>query len=258
MKINNNSLINIVETKDYIRHNTESCEKNILVHPKNKLIYEAKIVCYQYNKYRKLILTKKAYKDITENYHVSKDIRFPVLRSLPARQDSILIDENTLLRYIKDDTFLAGTFHYIDEWTKAIKTFFFWMNLEKEIVVMDDYSRVNNKEENMEVFKEKFFSKFMLIITYLELTDIQTEILNPRSSVGTKKTDKFKNETNKQYIIVKSNWNTEKVILTDIHVRGHWRLQPYGVGRSQYKYIFIDAYDKGMTRRAAQKDLVNS
>jgi hypothetical protein len=90
----------------------------------------------------------------------------------------------------------------------------------------------------------------------LELTPITYNFIDGKKTYNPNKSEKITNETNKRFIMVNTNWNVETISLCDIRVRGHWRLQPYGSGRSQYKYIYIQPFEKGITRRLPQKELV--
>lgn len=258
MKINENTLINIVQTKDYITHHTNFINN---VKPKdirNFLTYEKKINFFNAtNTFRKLILSSNVINDIDNNYFCSKDIRYKVLKTLPNRTDSIMIDENTLLRYIKTDDEIICCFDYVGNNKKDnLFNFFFFIDLENETIKIDNYEYLTKDYISYEKFVDEFFSRFMLVVTYLELTPITTIILDSGKKVGTKKAGKYFNETNKRFILVTSDWNVEKIDLRDIHVRGHWRLQPCGIGRTQYKYVYIKPYEKGITRRLSQKELV--
>jgi hypothetical protein len=219
--------------------------------------YEERISFFKEKRFRRLILSKKTNENLS-NYLVPKEIRYNVLRSLPNRIDSILIDGNNLLRYVKTDELILGMFDMLGG-DGQIYNYFFRMDLVNETLVInsgDDTGSDVDIKKSYGLFMQSFFSKFMVIVTYLELTPVTLDVIEGGRSFGTKKEGKIKNETNKRFILVNTNWNTEKIDLRDIHVRGHWRLQPCGVGRSQYKYIFISPYDKGITRRLSQKELV--
>tara|TARA_B110000285_G_C14966663_1_gene534422 strand:+ start:63 stop:851 length:789 start_codon:yes stop_codon:yes gene_type:complete len=262
MKLNHLSFINVVESKHYINHHVDYINSVKLEDDNRKLtMYEERIRFFEENRWRRLILSSKTKKNLS-NYTVPKEIRYNVLRSLPNRMDSILIDNVTLLRYIKTDTHILGMFD-----TKGIgeglpiNNYYFRFDLVEERATLsvgnpEDMNDPTKIDKTMGVFLEKFFGLFMVVVTYLELTPTILHIVDGGRSFGTKRDFKVKNETNKRFIIVNSNWNEEKINLRDIHVRGHWRLQPYGAGRTQYKYIFIQPFEKGIIHRLAQKELV--
>lgn len=249
MKINNDSIINMVETKDFINHHVNFLEKAKIHDLKNLVSYEERISFFKENRFRRLVLSEKTEKNLC-NYMVPKTIRYDVLRSLPNRIDSIMLDKNNLLRYIKTDNSICCTFDYIVDGN--LHNYYFRFDLVNENVIV---TGVDYKIEYQR-FLEVFFNKFMVVVTYLELTPVTLEILEGGRSFGIKKEGKIKNDTNKRFILVNTNWNVEKIDLRDIHVRGHWRLQPYGTGRSKYKYIFIKPYEKGLIHRLPQKELV--
>lgn len=260
MKLNKYSNINVVESNDYIKHHVDFLNSVKTKDIEHIEIYEERISFFKETKWRRLILSEKT-KNNLSNYLVPKKIRYDVLRSLPNRIDSIMIDKCTLLRYSKTDTQIMGMFDTEDEKTKQLNNYCFRFDLVNEKVTINSGNGLSGFSEtelkiSYDLFLEEFFSKFMVVVTYLELTPITLEIIEGGRSVGTRRDNKIKNETNKRFILVNTNWNVEKVDLRDIQVRGHWRLQPCGVGRSQFKYIFIQPYDKGITRRLPQKELV--
>lgn len=269
MKLNENSLINVIESKDfkdyYLEWNKKQSE-NFFVnydlflekYGDDKLyeIFPNKDFFYSQSMTRRLIFSKKSL-DNLKNYKVPKDIRVEVLRTLPNRMDIIQLDESMVMRYVKTDKMVYVSFNYTIKEKQNLFVFFFSINLETGYVASDNYEYDTDKMLDFDEMKEKYYNKFMVVVTYLELTPVTYNIIDGNRSYGTKKEDKVKNETNKRFIMVNTNWNVETITISDIHVRGHWRLQPYGVGRSQYKYIYIQPFDKGITRRLPQKELVN-
>lgn len=272
MKLNEKSLINIVESKDfkdyYLSWNEKSSKKFfshydlfIEKYGDDKIfeIFSNKEFFYSQSVSRRLIFSKKSLGNL-DNYKVPKEIRVEVLRTLPNRMDIIQLDENTIMRYIKTDKLVCVSFNKIEKTDKVgedLFVTFFSINLETGYVASDNYEYQTGKMLEFDEMKEKYYNRFMVVVTYLELTPITYNVIEGGRSYGTKKDNKIKNETNKRFIMVNTNWNVETISLLDIHVRGHWRLQPHGVGRSQYKYIYIQPFDKGITRRLPQKELVS-
>ena len=268
MKVNENSIINVVDSKhfkDYYLHCNQECEKNFFTNydlfiekygdDKFYEIFPNKEFFYSQSVSRRLIFSKKSL-DNLNNYKVPKDIRIEVLKTLPNRMDVIQLDESTVMRYIKTDKMVYVSFNSLEKTTQGLYVVFFSVNLETGYVSSDNYDFLTKKMLDFDDIKERYYNKFMVVITYLELTPITYNFIEGKQSYGTKKEGKVKNETNKRFIMVNTNWNVETISLCDIHVRGHWRLQPHGVGRSQYKYIYIQPFDKGITRRLPQKELV--
>ncbi len=269
MKLNDKSLINVLDSKGFKEHHLSWTQKNVeyfFTHYDKFMekygddnIFEnfsCKEYFYSQKVTRRLIFSKKSLSNL-DNYQVPKEIRVEVLRTLPNRVDLIQLNNDEVVKYVKTDKMVCVTFNIEDNHTNEIKTFFFSINLETGYVSYDNYDYQTNREIEFNEMKEKYYNKFMVVVTYLELTPVTYSIIEGQRSYGTKKEDKVKNETNKRFIMVKTNWNVETISLFDIHVRGHWRLQPHGVGRSQYKYIYIQPFEKGITRRLSQRELVS-
>jgi hypothetical protein len=270
MKLNENSIINVVDSKDFKQfyiHWNKQCSDKFFKHYDLAVqefggenifdIFTHKEFFYSQSSSRRMIFSKKSLNNLS-NYKVPKDIRVEVLKTLPNRKDVIQLDENTIMRYIKTDKMVYVSFNTLGLPKNGLGVYvnFFSVNLETGEILFDNYDYQTEKMLDYNDIKEMYYNKFMVVVTYLELTPITYNFIDGNRSYGTKKEDKIKNETNKRFIMVNTNWNVETISLCDIQVRGHWRLQPYGVGRSQYKYIYIQPFEKGITRRLPQKELV--
>lgn len=270
MKIDNLSICSLVKLKDFcdfqIKYTVE-WKKKYESHfsELQKKIYQEKINFYNERGFRILVLSEQS-KENLKDYVVPKEIRIDVLKSLPNRKDIIQIDTHNCIKYWKDDNKVSVITCYRKNITQTDKmtnddlvhVHFFFIDLKTGEVGMDNkYSYNNGIIDSVEKLIENFYSKFMVLITYLELTELKYELVESVLSKKRKTILGISNSSRNNIIHIKSNWNTRKIIMNDIHVRGHWRLQPYGIGRSQYKYIYIQPFDKGLTRRLAQKELVN-
>ncbi len=262
MKIKEESLINVVNQKDYVNHHINYMMKVMVMDKKNEDNYISKMKLFEPNvNWRKLVFSEKSKKNL-DNYTIPKDIRVEVLKSLPNRNDIILIDEHNCIKYIKTENELMVSFHYtnnndINIYNQpVVYMFYFQINLITGNVSSDHLDFESNKTINTEMLIEKFYSRFLVVVTYLELTEVTLNIIEGGRSFGTWNSGKIKNETKNRIIMVNTNWNTETISLNSFSVRGHWRLQACGVGRSQFKYIYIKPYEKGLIRRLPQKELV--
>ena len=261
MRIKENSLINEIQHNNYVAFHCEYIMKALMSDDERKQVYLNKMNLCNEKNYRKMIFSKKSVQNL-DNYIVPKDIRVDVLKSLPNRKDIIQLDESTCIQYIKTDELLSVIFHYtkqdvLNPWgQKAILMNYFEVNLEDGNVTSDYNLCGTNEVLDRNSLIEKFYSKFLVVLTYLELTDVTYDILLGGMSFGTNKQGKIKNDTRNKYILVNTNWNTTIIRIDEFSVKGHYRLQPYGVGRKQYKYIFIEPYTKGGIKRLAQKNLV--
>lgn len=102
---------------------------------------------------------------------------------------------------------------------------------------------------------EEFVYKFLC---FFYLTDNNEEIINAGRVYGTRKTGKISNDFNFPVTLVTSKWNTTTIRTESFGVRGHFRLQPFGEERSNYKLIFIEPFVKNGYKRTAGKLLTNN
>lgn len=223
--------------------------------------------------YRKLVLSDKSYKNLS-NYKAPSDIRIDVLKTLPNRKDMIQINSETSLKYKKTDTYLSILFLFISSKTKKLDTFFVYIDIISGHVFHDETLSDELEVENKGTFNvvtnndviikykemvEKFYSLFMVCITYIELTDVTLNICLANSKRGNiLKNDILKNELPYDVIQVNTNWNISKIHIGDkFEVKGHYRLAPHGTADNKYyKYIFIDTYQKtGIIKRKAGKEI---
>ncbi len=240
MRIKEDSLINQIQRKEYVKFHVD---------------FQTKAILSETN-YRKLVFSKKSIDNLV-NYVVPKDIRVDVLKILPNRKDIILLDERNCIQYIKTDEHLCVMFHYtVPNDNDFTHMGYFEVNLVTGKLSCDD--RVSHTKEQMDKEKlmELYYSKFLVVVTYLELTEVTLNVLQGGGSFGTNKQGKIKNDTRNKYILVNTNWNTTTIRLDEFSVRGHFRLQPCGVGRKNYKYVYIEPYTKGGIKRLAQKKTV--
>jgi hypothetical protein len=262
MKIKEESLLNIVNEKSYVNHHVSYIMKAMSIDEKNKDIYISKMMLFGEGiNWRRLVFSEKSKKNL-DNYTIPKDIRVDVLKSLPNRKDIILIDEHNCIKYIKTDKELIVSFHYTNKThinnynSPVVYMFHFRVDLITGDVSSDNLDFESNTVTSTEMLIEKFYSRFLVVVTYLELTEVTLNIIEGGRSFGTWNSGKIKNETKNRIIMVNTNWNTETISLNSFSVRGHWRLQSCGVGRSQFKYVYIKPYEKGLIRRLPQKELV--
>jgi len=267
MNINDETICTIISTrhfcdfqKNYVHKLLKQVRLSLL---QQKTLFQ-KISFYEERNFRTLVLSKQS-KENLNDYVVPKEIRLDVLKSLPNRKDIIQIDEHNCVKYWKDDTSISVITCYrknvvpTDKGTKddMVHVHFFFIDLQTGEIGMDQTDTYKGELiESVEELVEKFYSKFLVLVTYLELTEVKFEFVESILSKKRKSHLDISNTSRYNIIHVKSNWNTRRIILSDIHVRGHWRLQPYGSGRSRYKYIKIEPFTKGLTKRLSQKELI--
>lgn len=230
-------------------------------------------------KYRKLVLSDKSYRNLS-NYKHPKEIRIAVLRTLPNRQDIIQLNPDKVIKYKKTDTFLSV---YITWWSDNTRThiegYFFYIDLltglsfyntydgiieDAEFKLEEGVKIISNedligKKLSYEDMVEKYYSQFMVCVTYVELEEVTYDICYSNSKRGhILKGNDLKNESPYNIIQINSNWNRSKLHIGDTYdVMGHYRLAPHGTeGNKYYKYIWIATYEKtGIIKRQAGKEI---
>jgi len=152
MRIKEDSLINQIQRKEYVKYHVDFQTKAIIIDPPHKQIYTHKIDVLSETNYRKLVFSKKSIDNLV-NYVVPKDIRVDVLKILPNRKDIILLDERNCIQYIKTDEHLCVMFHYTipNDDDDLIHMGYFEVNLVTGKLTCDD--RVSHTKEQMD--KEK-------------------------------------------------------------------------------------------------------
>ena len=120
----------------------------------------------------------------------------------------------------------------------------------------DTYNNI--KIEDVKTFIEKYYSRFLIVVTYLELTEVTLNLVEGSLSKNKNKKSNLtiSNSSRFNIIHVNTNWNTLVINVNSFGVRGHWRLQLVGVGRTQCRYVWVNPYEKGLVRRLPQKELV--
>jgi len=265
MKLDPFSLVFEVNTKDFLDHQINYTKEQIkdVSDPDVTKRHERKIRYWSETGFRQLVFSGKSMENL-ENYKVPKDIRINVLKSLPNRKDTIQIDELRCVRYMKTDSEVFISIHQrkvpVTRLTpnEITHTFYMDINLETGKICIDNTDTMRKEGITWEKVIDEFYGLFMVSVTYLELTPTTLSLVKGGKKRGDIMSNNIlKNGGKSSVIQVNSNWNT-KVIRTDsTTVRGHWRLQPHGKGMSQYKWIFIESYEKGIIRRLPQKEIVN-
>lgn len=107
-------------------------------------------------------------------------------------------------------------------------------------------------EKNEDFFNEMM--EFVKLLTFTELSELETVVVAPKQSAGTKKQGKVLNESNTNVTIVDSSWNKILIKGDSFRVSGHLRFQRYGENKSKVKLIYIDEFEKsGYTRNAIKE-----
>lgn len=105
---------------------------------------------------------------------------------------------------------------------------------------------------------QEHFTTVMQILTFVELGDIEVKMLESGRNNGKEKNKgKVTNTSNNTVYVVDSSWN-QIIIRTDgFAVRGHFRLQPCGIGLKDRHLIWIDAFEKHGYKRRPKAEIIN-
>lgn len=88
---------------------------------------------------------------------------------------------------------------------------------------------------------------------FINFAEVETKTMTPNSQIWDERgvTAVYNNKTKNNITVIDSTWYTNLVSSGAFKVRGHFRLQPYGAGRSQKRLQWISDFEKsGYTRRA--------
>jgi len=131
--------------------------------------------------------------------------------------------------------------------------------VSKELGLRMDMSIKDINYNNMREFYffnviEYFFRQIIFI--ELSLDRVKVKEILPKSKNGDiLKGNVLKNETEYKFTQVDSLWNVKSINVGEFKVRGHFRLQPCGVGYSQVKLIFIDEFLKTKYIRKTTREM---
>ena len=201
---------------------------------------------------RKLVLTPKCV-ELIDTMKVDKNIRYDYLRTLPNRTDVISISKDVCLIYKKTDTRVLVVYTKIgreDVSYDTIKTHF--DNPFINIDLVNEYYFTDNMLNDMlnETTNEKEdtdnYTTFVKIVSFIELGQTNLKVVPAKDKVGSFiKNNECKNMTKNSFILVDTSWNDISIRMDGFPVKGHLRLQPYGVaGNKHYKIIYIQPFMK--------------
>ena len=94
------------------------------------------------------------------------------------------------------------------------------------------------------------------ILAYLYYGDITTKFLLPKAKIKINSFSYFSNNAKIPITYVDSLWK-QRISVDGFQVRGHFRMQPYGEGRTKRKLIWIEEFSKEGYNRRATKEINN-
>lgn len=172
-----------------------------------------------------------------------------VFKHLTDRKVTFILPNNRLLRMLVDGPMIQF-FYLTFDLIAGGKPGSGWTNWEIFFIDREENRLCEHFEsDNMRKIEEHIY-KFLC---FFYLTDNQEVIIPPGQVHGTRKQGKIRNDFRFPVTIVNKNWNLTIIRNEGFSVSGHFRLQPYGPGRTMNKLIFIEPFEKSGYKRVAGK-----
>lgn len=193
---------------------------------------------------RKMVLTEKCL-ELISTMKMDKSIRYDFLRTLPNRTDLISLDKNNCVVYKKTDDRVLVIFcisNRSDVDSFNINKRFVDIDLINETHYSSNVVDVDDMNDELSVL---IYTRFVQIVSFIELGNTNFKIVPPKDKVGNfLKDNECRNLTKKEFIVVDTDWNDISIRMEGFPVKGHLRLQRCGVGRSDFKVIYIQPFMK--------------
>jgi len=171
---------------------------------------------------------------------------YTIFSHLSNRKVTLIFPDNKLVRFVISDVQII--FDYIrfeptkeNKYEGQMNNCLYYIDKDTgEPCTHYNHSDVKEIEDN--VYK---------MLCFLYLSDVTEVILQPGQSAGTRKTGKILNEIKCPIVVVDANWAITSIRDEEFTVSGHFRLQPYGQGRSSKRIQWIEPFKKeGYVRKA--------
>jgi len=176
----------------------------------------------------------------SEKIRINENFSCSIFKNVKDGHHFYLMGKNEFYSFVKFNGVLRATY-----WNRQREIAFeFGLHIEKDEYYFPD-------------IEEDEFNRLMKIMIFIELGDVEVvEIAKGQNNGKPKKEGKITNTSEYNVYVVDSSWN-QLIIRTDgFAVMGHFRLQPCGVGFSDRKLIWINAFEKhGYKRQPKAKIL---
>lgn len=194
------------------------------------------------NKDSKLYLICNGVEACSKMIRVGDTFSSRALRNIEFGKHTYLLGKNEMVRFFCNEGAIKGIY-----WDRENKvTFEFGFLLEEDGYYFDP-------------LYAKQFSRLTKIITFVELGDIEVQMLEKgRNNNRSKKDGKITNTSNYTVYVVDSSWNKLIIRTEGFAVMGHFRLQPCGAGLADRKLIWIDAFEKHGYKRRPRAEIIKS
>lgn len=168
-----------------------------------------------------------------EKISIKEPYNFTWLSRIPACKRQLTFGRQ-VIRFIKDET--AFFVHYSKSEPGGPDVYWTFFPV--------DVSQDNIPPPN-EPFSKEGLLLFLRLVTFMELAEIETIVVPPGKKHGKQSyPDNLKNDELFPMTVVNTTWNRIIIRNEGFKVSGHFRIQPFGVGRNDRKLIWIDEYEK--------------
>ena len=116
------------------------------------------------------------------------------------------------------------------------------------------FSIKNGKQVNDLQALHNYANSFLVAFYFINNCEIEQVIVKPNQKVKHESV-KYLNESKSNLTILDCRWFTELINNNPFNVKGHYRWQPYGIGFSRKKLIWISDFEKSGYHRTASKEL---
>lgn len=172
-----------------------------------------------------------------------------------------LAEKRGMIDFMKDFEDQSGIYFFDGGWLlyeiNNNEFTIFWFNksiLRGSCYIIDDnlYGCLTEEKDSILHFVRGFLST----LWFVKNCDIEQKILKPKEKYRENGNRHF-NESKSELIVLDCRWFTELIRDIPFLVKGHFRWQPVGEGRSQKKLIWIEDFKKEGYHRKATKELIN-
>ena len=170
-------------------------------------------------------------------------------------------EKRGMIDFMKDFKDETGIYFFDGGWIlyeiKDNQFTIFWFNkniLRGSCYIIDDnlYGCLTEDRDSILHFVRGFLST----LWFVRNCDIEQKIIKPKEKYR-ENGNKHYNESKSELIVLDCRWFTEMIRDIPFLVKGHFRWQPVGEGRSQKKLIWIEDFKKEGYHRKATKELIN-
>lgn len=190
----------------------------------------------------KLFLIRDSALKEAEGMDVSATFSGKLFSKIKEGAYTYLLGPNKMFKYFVEGDKLAGI--YYADLNRSIMEFGFLTNTYEPLAFRNI---------------ESYIPQMLKLIIYIELADIEVELIEPGQRGKSISKDVEMNESNNNVYVVDSSWNKLIIRNEGFGVKGHYRLQACGEGMRDRKLIWINTFEKhGYIRRPKARILHNS